>query len=473
MSPSAATSSADGPAPEDGFLGEATRADDGPGTEAAPDPGVTPATGEGRTGRARRRPVATVVALLLVAVLGGAVVFLSGYALGARVATTPGTPAEEEALWAPFWDAYRAITDQFVGEVDQRRLVEGAIDGMVTSLGDRWSQYLTSQEYRDSLQGISGRFSGIGAEMQGQPMPGGEPCTPLGLDCRLTVISTVPGAPAEKAGLLPGDAVIAVDGASLDGLTANDATGKIRGPKGTAVTLTIVRGDEAPRDLTIVRDYVARPEVQVKTLADGKVGYVKLSGFSDSASKAFAAAVGDLTAQGVREFVVDIRGNPGGFVSAARDIASQFIASGPIYWQEDASGDRTAVEAKPGGAATGDDVRVVALIDGNSASASEIVAGALQDTGRATLVGSRSFGKGTIQEWLPLPNDMGGMRLTVLRWLTPDGRWIHDKGIEPDVVVDAGMAAAADSATGDATLDRALEILAAPAGPSATATPAP
>jgi carboxyl-terminal processing protease len=447
--------------------------DDGRSAEAAPVGDVTPDGRDPRAGRARRAGrTSTIVALLLVAVIGGAVVFLSGYALGARVATTPGTPADEAELWAPFWDAYRAITDQFVGTVDEKRLVEGAIDGMVTSLDDRWSQYLTSQEYRDSLQGISGRFSGIGAEMQGRPAAGGEPCTPLGPACRLTVLSTVPGAPAEKAGILPGDAVIAVDGAPLDGLTADDATGKIRGPKGTPVTLTIARGSEPARDVAIVRDYIARPEVQSKTLADGTVGYVRLTGFSDSASKAFAAAVADLSAQGVKKFVVDIRGNPGGFVSAARDIASQFIASGPIYFQEDARGDRVAVEAKPGGAATGADVRVAVLIDGNSASASEIVAGALQDTGRATLVGSRSFGKGTIQEWLPLPNDMGGMRLTVLKWLTPDGRWIHDTGIEPDVTVDAGAAAAGDSATGDATIDRALEVLGAPAG-SATPTPLP
>ncbi len=470
MCPSAATSFADGSAPEGPSVEGAVAADDSLGTETAPATVLTPVTVDGRAGRDRRRPVATVVALLLVAVMGGAVVFLSGYALGARVSTTPGTPADQEALWAPFWDAYRAITDQFVGEVDEKKLVEGAIDGMVTSLGDRWSQYLTSEQYRDSLQGISGRFSGIGAEMQGQPMPGGEPCTPLGPDCRLTVITTVPGAPAQKAGLLPGDAVVAVDGASLDGLTADEATGKIRGPKGTPVTLTIVRGAEAPRDVTIVRDYIARPEVQAKTLADGTVGYVKLSGFSDAASKAFAAAVADLSAQGVRRFVVDIRGNPGGFVSAARDIASQFIASGPIYFQEDARGERIAVEAKPGGAATGEDVRVVALIDGNSASASEILAGALQDTGRATLVGSRSFGKGTIQEWLPLPNDMGGMRLTVLKWLTPDGRWIHDTGIAPDVAVDA----AAAGGSPDPVLDRALEVLGAPvASPSASATPIP
>ncbi len=218
--------------------------------------------------------------------------------------------------------------------------------------------------------------------------------------------------------------------------------------------------------MTIVRDYIARPEVTSKTLADGTVGYIKLSGFSDSASKAFAAAVADFAGKGIKEYVVDLRGNGGGFVTAARDVASQFIASGPIFWQEDATGDRREIDAKPGGAATGTDVRVAVLVDGNTASASEIVAGALQDTGRATLVGTKTFGKGTIQEWLPLPNDFGGMRLTVLRWLTPDGRWIHDTGIEPEVVVDASVAAAAGSATGDATLDRALQVLATGTAPS-------
>ncbi len=421
----------------------------------------------------RRRSVAPVLALLFVAAVGGAALFLSGYALGARVATTPGTPGGQEALWEPFWDAHRAITDQFVGDVDQKTLVEGAIDGMVKSLGDKWSQYLTSEQYRQNLQGISGRFSGIGTEMQAQPAPGGAPCAPLGKDCRLTVMSVVPGAPAEKAGLLAGDAVTAIDGVPLDGLTTDQATSKIRGPKGQPVTLTIVRGSDAARDVTIVRDYIARPEVTSKALADGTVGYIKLAGFSDSASKAFADAVADFTDRGVTEFVVDLRGNGGGFVTAARDVASQFIASGPIFWQEDAQGDRVEIAASPGGAATGGDVRVAVLVDGNTASASEIVAGALQDTGRGTLVGTRTFGKGTIQEWLPLPNDTGGMRLTVLRWLTPAGTWIHDTGIEPNVTVDAAVAAAAGG-TGDATLDRALEVLAAAsaAGPAASATPA-
>ena len=425
-----------------------------------------------RAARGRHGPIAVALALVLVAVLAGSALFLSGYALGARVATTPGTPADREALFAPFWDAYDAITRQFVGTVDEKKLVEGAIGGMVSSLGDRWSQYLTSEQYRQSLQGISGRFSGIGAQMAARPTTGGDAaCTPLGPTCRLTVVTPTPGAPAEKAGIVAGDVVTAIDGMMVDGMTVDDAVAKVRGPRGAPVTLTIVRGGAAPTDISIVRDYIVQPEVATKDLANGTVAYIKLSGFSDRASTDFATAVADARARGIGKIVVDLRGNPGGFVTAARDIASQFIASGPIYWQEDAAGARIEVDARPGGAATGPDVRIVTLIDGNSASASEIVAGALQDAGRATLVGSRSFGKGTIQEWLPLPDDTGGMRLTVARWLTPTGRWIHETGLTPDVEVAPDTVAGGQGSTGDAVLDRALGVLAGD-GPGASPSPA-
>jgi carboxyl-terminal processing protease len=283
-------------------------------------------------------------------------------------------------------------------------------------------------------------------------------------------VTPTPGAPAEKAGILAGDVVTAIDGMTVDGMTVDDAVAKVRGPRGEPVTLTIVRAGAAPTDITIVRDYIVQPEVTTKDLADGTVAYIKLSGFSDRASADFAKAVADARARGIGKVVVDLRGNPGGFVTAARDIASQFIASGPIYWQADAKGARIEVDAKPGGAATGPDVEVVALIDGNSASASEIVAGALQDAGRATLVGSRSFGKGTIQEWLPLPDDTGGMRLTVARWLTPKGRWIHETGLTPDVDVAAGAGSGGAGSTGDAVLDRALQELAG-GGPSPSPSP--
>jgi carboxyl-terminal processing protease len=159
------------------------------------------------------------------------------------------------------------------------------------------------------------------------------------------------------------------------------------------------------------------------------------------------------------KLILDLRGNPGGYVTAARAVASQFIGSGPIFWEQDASGAQVATDAEPGGVATSEDLQVVCLIDGGSASASEIVAGALQDTGRATLVGQTSFGKGTVQQWQELTGEGGAFRLTIARWLTPDKRWIHDVGIEPDVAVPLPADLGPDE---DPTLDRALEVLGAP-----------
>jgi carboxyl-terminal processing protease len=159
--------------------------------------------------------------------------------------------------------------------------------------------------------------------------------------------------------------------------------------------------------------------------------------------------------RGQRALIVDLRGNPGGYVTAARDIASQFLADGPIFWQEYADGSLTETVALPGGAATDPSIKVVALIDGGSASASEIVAGALHDRGRATLVGTTTFGKGTVQQWTQLEDDHGGFRLTTAKWLTPDKAWIHGTGIVPDVVVDPAAASPGE----DPVIDAALEVL--------------
>ncbi len=434
-------------------------AGDGPAIDAAP------------PGRPRRGPRSAYLALALATLIGGSTLFLSGYSLGARVATTPGTPADMQAAFAPFWDAYDAITQQFVGKVDRKKLVEGAIDGMVGSLGDQFTQYLTSEEYRQNLQGIAGRFEGIGAEIAARPASGGNAaCTPLGPDCRLTVVAPIADSPADKAGLEPGDVVVSIDAASVDGLTLDEAIAKVRGPKGTPVTLSIVRDGAAPFGVTIVRDLIRQREIQTRDLADGTVGYVRLAGFSDGSAADFERAIADYASRGMRKIVLDLRGNGGGYVTAARSVASQFIASGPIYWQENAKGDQVAAGAKPGGAATDPSFQIAVLIDEGSASASEIVAGALQDTGRGVLVGERSFGKGTIQEWLPLPEDTGGMRLTIAKWLTPDKRWIHGTGITPDVPVIPGSTGAGR----DAALDRALETLGASADAAAPApSPAP
>jgi carboxyl-terminal processing protease len=204
---------------------------------------------------------------------------------------------------------------------------------------------------------------------------------------------------------------------------------------------------------------VQTTEVESRVLADGTVGYIGLAGFSDAAADDVVAALKAHLAAGRTKLILDVRGNPGGYVTAARKIASQFIASGPVFWEQDAQGKQVATETLSDGAATATDVDVVVLIDGGSASASEIVAGALQDTGRARLVGQQSFGKGTVQQWQELSGEGGAFKLTIARWLTPNKRWIHGTGLTPDVVVTLPTPLPAGS---DPTLDKALQLLAGP-----------
>ena len=402
-----------------------------------------------------RVPVVT-IAMALVAVLAGGALFMSGYSLGRQEVLQPGTPAGAEDEFQPFWDAYRTIVERYAGgEVDHKSLIEGAIRGMIQSLDDPYSSYLTPEEYRESLQGISSQFEGIGAEI-GTVMEDGTPaeCATLGPDCRLVIIAPLDGSPAIEAGIEPGDVVMAVDGSGLDGLTIDQARDRIRGKKGTTVVLTLVRDGGEPFDLSVVRDVITQREVVTEELAGGSVRYIRLAGFSESGAAELEGALRDALDAGVRAFVLDLRGNPGGFVTAARSVASEFIGSGPIFWQEDAQGNQTETEAEEGGLATDQSIELAVLIDRGTASASEIVAGAVQDTGRGVVVGEPSFGKGTVQQWTPLDNDAGGFRLTVARWLTPDKRWIHREGITPDVVVDL------DAESGDdPILEAALDAL--------------
>jgi carboxyl-terminal processing protease len=411
-------------------------------------------------GPAPRRLPYLAISIALVAIMAGSALFLSGYSMGRQAASEPGTPTSEAQAFQPFWDTYHAIGDRYAGgDVDRTLVVQGAIRGMIQALGDPYSAYLTSDEYRQSLLGISGQFEGIGAEIASQAVDGTEGCTPLGTTCHLVVTKPLEGSPAEKAGVKTGDIVVSVDGAMLDGLTVDGARDKIRGPKGSVVTLTLQRGG-SPIRLTITRDVVQTREVESKELAGGTVGYIGLSGFSDVAADDVVDALKAHLEAGRTKLILDLRGDPGGYVTAARKIASQFIASGPVFWEQDAKGNQVATDALGDGVATAPDLRVVVLIDGGSASASEIVAGALQDTGRAQLIGQQSFGKGTVQQWQELGGEGGAFKLTIARWLTPDKRWIHGVGLTPDVVVTLPDPVPAGS---DPTLDKALEVLAGPA----------
>jgi carboxyl-terminal processing protease len=431
------------------------------GTEASAEPikpimtvTIPPAVREAATVR-RNGPIFA-VAILVVSVLGASALFMAGFQLGRQTVTEPDTPGSLTEEFKPFWDAWTAITERYAGEpVDHSTLIEGAIRGMVDAVGDPYTTYLDPEQYRESVQSISGEFEGIGAEI-GTVNAARETtdCNEFGPECRLVVIAPLAGSPAEKAGLKPGDIVDAVDGKTLDGLSPDEARDKIRGKKGTKVVLTIDREGQAAFDVSITRDTIISREVVAEDLAGGAVGYIRLHEFSDHGADQFTAALkGDVDA-GQTKIIVDLRGNPGGYITAAREVVSQFIAEGPIFWQQDAKGVQVETDALPDGVATDPKIKVIVLIDRGSASAAEIVAGALQDTGRATLVGETSFGKGTVQQWEEL--DGGAIKLTIARWLTPKKTWIHHIGIDPDVAVTVP----ADNPPGvDPFLDKALELL--------------
>ena len=401
------------------------------------------------------------ISIALVAILAGSALFMSGYTMGRQTAVEPGTPRSESAAFQPFWDTYHTIGERYAGgEFERQALIQGAIRGMIDALEDPYSAYLTSEEYRSSLQGISGQFEGIGAEIATEGADGTKGCTPLGVACRLVVTLPLDGSSAAKAGVRAGDVVLSVDGTTLDGLTVDAARDRIRGPKGSVVTLTVQRGTGNTLDVMVMRDVVQRKEVDSEALAGGSVGYIRLDGFSDVAADEVVKALSTHLAAGRTKLILDVRGNPGGYVTAARKIASQFIASGAIFWEQDAAGRQVPTNALGDGVATSPDLQVVVLIDGVSASASEIVAGALQDTKRAPLVGQQSFGKGTVQQWQELTGEAGAFKLTIARWLTPEKRWINKVGLTPDVVVTLPEQVPAGT---DPTLDRALEVLGASA----------
>jgi carboxyl-terminal processing protease len=394
------------------------------------------------------------IAAVLVVVMGGAGLFASGFLLGRQSALAPGAGDSRQALFQPFWDTYNDISANYVGAKDDHVLVEGAIKGLFEALGDPFSFYMTEEEYQASLTGISGEFEGIGAEMNLLDSTG-VACPTISDTCRLTVAKVIRDSPALRAGLLAGDVVLAVDGNSLDGKSVNDAIDVIRGPKGSVVKLSLLRAGQ-PLDLSITRDTIVKEDVSSEVLADGKVGYLKINSFSSKVGSDLAVQLQDLVnQQHVSSIVLDLRNDPGGYVDQARQVASQFVAASPLYWEQAAGQDPVAQDPIAGGVATDSKVPMVVLVNNGTASASEIVAAALQGNHRAQLIGQKTYGKGTIQEWKPLTG-AGGYRLSVRKWLTPDETWIHGVGLTPDVPVDIP----ADNPAGnDPVLNRAIEIL--------------
>jgi carboxyl-terminal processing protease len=313
-------------------------------------------------------------------------------------------------------------------------------------------------QYQQALGSLSGEFSGIGAEMSVKNLKNPADltsCTQLSDTCALVVVAPLADSPAEAAGLKSGDVILKVDGVSVNGSTLQQEVTKVRGEPGTKVTLTFKR-DAKTLELTITRAKITQREVTSKML-DGKIGYIALHGFSATSADQFRTELKKLLDAGAVSIIFDLRDNPGGYIDAAQKIASEFIGSGLIFSQESSGGNIKRWESTGDGLATDPKLRVAVLVNGGSASASEIVAGALKDTKRATIIGQHTYGKNTVQVWAPLEND-GGVRITISRWFTPLHHSVAPDGVQPDIKVTIPQGTPADQ---DLVLQRAVKELTA------------
>jgi carboxyl-terminal processing protease len=398
--------------------------------------------------------IGCVIAILLVVFLGAGLV--GGYfghdvinnivSSGAiNTTTSGGSSTSTEELFAPFWEAWQIVHDQYLDQpVDDQKLMQGAIRGMMDSLGDPHSGYMDPVEYSDANAPLEG-YSGIGAWVNTE----GE---------FLTITEPMKGSPAEAAGLKAGDQITAIDGVDMKGTVAELARQKVLGAAGSKVLLTILReGVEQPFDVSITRQQISIPSTESKMLDNG-IAYVRLNAFSNTTADELHAALEELMAQNPKGLILDIRNNGGGYLNTAIAVGSEFIPSGVVAYEEYGDGKRNTFNTSGEGIAT--QIPMVVLVNEWTASASEVVAGALQDHGRAQLVGVTTYGKGTAQNWIPLTNNEGAIRVTIARWLTPNERNVTGTGLTPEVEVKISDADA--QAAIDTQLNKAIEILSQP-----------
>jgi carboxyl-terminal processing protease len=357
--------------------------------------------------------------------------------------TATNSEGDIESLFEPFWQAWDIVHKDFVDQpVDDVTLMRGAIRGMMDALDDPHSSYMDPDEYTQANIPLDGSYEGIGAWVD----PNAE---------YLTIIAPMEGSPAEAAGLQPGDEVIAVDGEDMSGVDGNLVIRKVLGPSGTKVDLTIRREGEAELiEVSIVRAEIEIPSVQIEMLPEG-VAYLQLVSFGTDTFRDLRDSLETLLEQEPEGLVLDLRGNGGGFLATAVQVTSEFISEGVVLTERFGDGSEQVHQAQSGGLAT--DIPLVVLINGGSASASEILAGAVQAYDRGLLVGNASFGKGSVQSWIPLMGENGAVRVTIARWYTPDDRLIQGQGLQPDVEVDLDEQ---DVEQGrDPQLEKAIDLL--------------
>ena len=344
---------------------------------------------------------------------------------------------DELAATLKLFRAVQVVKGQYVGTAEGPLLMTGSLKGMVNSLGDPYSVYLDPKMYSELMLETKGSFGGIGIV--------------LGVkEKQLTVVAPIEGTPAEAAGILSGDLIVKIDGQDTKDMALDEAVGKIRGKEGSKVTLTIQRTGKEVQEYSLTRATIVLKSVSGKILENG-IGYIRLSMFSETTGNDFTQKMNELTEQGMTSLILDLRNNPGGLIGESVKVARLLVPQGPIVSVIGKDGERETsqsyLEKTP--------LPLVVLINGGSASASEIVAGAIQDTGAGKLIGVKTFGKGSVQRIIPLDKD-SAVKITIAEYHTPKDRSIHGKGIEPDIVVEMPKDKDAKS---DPQLDKAIEVL--------------
>ena len=385
--------------------------------------------------------------MMVLAIIVVSAAFLSGFGAGFSLAPARPSPVaaagEEPSEFAVFWEAWHLIESEFYGELPtMQEVTYGAIRGVLVAVGDDGTSFIDPERAAVMREDITGGFEGIGAVVN--MLPNG----------RLTIVEPLPGRPAAQAGLQQGDLVLQVDDTPIQNMTLIEAVSLIRGPAGSTVRLTILRkGVKEPFEVAIVR---ARIEIEVveSRMLDGDIAYVRLAEFNAKATKELQEALRELLAQEPAGLIFDLRSNPGGYLQTSVEVTSQFLDEGLALTEKGRGDLDREYRVESGGLAT--EVPLVVLVNAGSASASEIVAGAIQDSGRGILVGERTFGKGSVQ----LPHtlsDGSELRITIARWFTPKGREIQGIGIIPDIEVEMTLE---DLEAGhDLQLERAVEYL--------------
>ncbi|MFQ3647472.1 MAG: S41 family peptidase [Anaerolineae bacterium] len=374
-----------------------------------------------------------------------AAVFAFGFLMGNQqsIANAQTRMGDLDEAFSIIEEAYAVIRARYVDadKVDVPTIIDGALNGMINALGDRFSSYETPEQYALSTQGLEGRVEGIGATVD------------TNADGNIYVVSVIRGAAAEAAGVLPGDIFWEVDGRSVVGISQEELVRLVRGPAGTQVTITFKRGDTFVT-FTITRVRFEVPVVEIEVL-DDNIGYLNLSQFTATAPQLVRNALDELRVNERRALIIDIRRNPGGLLQSVVEVTSIFKQSGVVLYEAFGDGTERTFNVNPA-FYTGVNVPIVILTDEGSASASELFAGALQDAGLAFIIGETTFGKGTVQTVQPLSNG-GALRLTIARWLTPNRNWINDIGIIPNLEVPYDPAT--DGVDIDPQLDAAIAYI--------------